>query len=48
MDSNESSIETASIDEMIKITAGFVRLGIQFTCRKGGNSKWFITTTGGH
>ena len=35
------------IQDMIIITAGYVREGVMFTCTKLGNGYWLIKLTGG-
>ena len=43
----ESTVKTTRIDEMIKITAGYVKEGVQFRASFHDNM-WHITLTGGH
>jgi hypothetical protein len=43
----ESKVQTASTEDMIKITAGYVREGIQFVTTNQ-NGTWIITLTGGY
>lgn len=39
-------IEAETIEEMVKITAGLVREGVNFSAKKTDN-KWIIELTGG-
>jgi len=43
----ESEVKTNSIEDMIKITAGYVREGVQFVT-ENNNGTWIIRLTGGH